>query len=331
MFILITVFDTAFTQIPPTLDGNWVLDTAKSDEFDGTLINSNKWYDISFPYLQATGFGSDWCGVYIFSNNRKWLSNGELVLDYQYFPGQTYKHQTGGIKSINFDFSYGYYEIYAKLPGYYESGTPTGRGFWPTFWLYYLESQNGCLTKHDEIDILEPSGCTYFNANANAVNVWDEKTNPNYPNPNNSNECQYIGDHSFGFENDNLPPLFEDYHKYAAEWLPNKIVFYFDDVPFYSINNHHSIPDVPMRVMIDFQLTVCENLCWQQPPEDTLQMKVKYFRYYELNQNCNNDAFITSNTELNNFIFQVKRNITIGNGLPSVYLFPNQKIELQIF
>lgn len=312
----------SYSQVSPSTDNNWIPNTTKSDEFGGTTLDATKWYDISHPYLQATGYGSGWSGMYIFSNNRKWVSNGELVLDYQYFPGQTYEHRTGGIKSINFDFSYGYFEIYAKLPGYYENGVPIGRGFWPTFWLYFEQYNSGCMVKHDEIDILEPSGCDYYSANANGVGIWDEIDNPLDP------LCKQP-DKPFNLLKNNLPILFEGYHKYAAEWLQNRVVFYFDDVPFYSAYNHHAIPDVPMRVMIDLQLQPSVDYCWQQPLSMPQQMTVDYFRYYELNKDCNNDAFLLNNTQLNSFVFQVKRNITIGNGTTSIYFPPNTKKTLR--
>ena len=32
-----------FAQVPPSLDPNWMIDTMKSDEFNGSTLNSSKW------------------------------------------------------------------------------------------------------------------------------------------------------------------------------------------------------------------------------------------------------------------------------------------------
>jgi len=90
--------------------------------------------------------------------------------------------QIGGISTVNGTnyeaYSYGYLEIYAKLPGFVDgNGVAHGDKFWPAFWTYHEELDgNNCRTVHDEIDILEPDGIQYANCNQNVCGVWSETT-----------------------------------------------------------------------------------------------------------------------------------------------------------
>jgi beta-glucanase (GH16 family) len=181
-------------------------------------------------------------------------------------------YYSGGIQSLNHDYSYGYFEIYAKLPGFYDNGISDGEGFWPAFWTCYVETDiNGCRMIHDEIDILEPSGIQYADAKSNVAGWHDEHPDCDTNNVKVSGHVWYT--HS--------QPLFDDYHKYAVEWLPDRIIFYFDDLPFYIEYNHPKMVMRPQYVVIDQQMdnntSVNPNMPFPQ------YMSVDYFRYYELN------------------------------------------------
>lgn len=161
---------------------------------------------------------------------------------------------------------------------------------------------------HDEIDILEPSGFQYADGKTNVVGWHNELSNGN---------ClgYKVGQGSFTSPN----PLFTGYHKFGMEWNSDRIVFYFDDTPFYSSFNDPSLIMDPQTVVIDLQIDI--NVNDFNPSIVFPQfMKIDYFRYYELNKNCSTDAFIQSNLDLQNFIFSVKKNIFIGNNSTQIFL-----------
>lgn len=220
------------------------------------------------------------------------------------------KHWSGGVQSKDHDYSYGYFEIRAKLSGFYNNGQPTGEGFWPAFWTYYIDvkdTSTGCYITHREIDILEPSGKQYADSKTNVSGWWTNQITNNCP-------LKY-GEYYFH----SPTPLFIEFHKYAVEWLPHRIVFYFDDEPYFVSYNDNSVPDLSHFVVIDQQL---QGGNWPLNPNTPMPsyMTIDYFHYYQLKKDCSTNAFINNNTDLSNFDYAVKNNITIGTGSTFVYL-----------
>ncbi len=119
--------------------------------------------------------------------------------------------------------------------------------------------------------------------------------------------CQYL----------NSTPLFENEHKYALEWLPNRVVYYFDDIPIHEYEGI-GIPQHTMIVVMAMQMSsgyVDTNIPIPQ------EYQVNYFRYYKLiDDYCGTDANIQNYTQLNRFVFGVRRNITIGAAESSISL-----------
>lgn len=306
---------TVQAQIPPNLDDNWQLNTLKSDEFDGTSLNTSKWDALNPPSI-----GYDWgegthfrpANVSVDGSNLK-LKVEDITWSNRYF--------SGGIQSVDHNYSYGYFEISAELPGYYNNGVPCGKGFWPAFWTYYIEDENGCRIIHDEIDILEPSGTQYADGLSNVAGWHDEDPDCNIDHVKVSGDVWYTNDE----------PLFEDFHKYAVEWLPDRIIFYFDDQPFYVSYNHPKMVMQPQYVVIDQQIDGYLPVPYLNPNTPLPQyMTVKYFRYYELkNTDCNQDVSIVNNYQFNNFSFGVRRNINIGSGSSSITMSTGDNITLR--
>ena len=313
--LLLTCFiSSIYCQIPPNLDNNWKLNTKKSDEFNDTILDDSKWdvLDIS------NGIGYSWGGAEYFRPENVAVDNNILQLIVERKPNNHNKYYSGGVRSVNHNFSYGYFEIYAKLPGFYNNGIPCGDGFWPAFWTYYVEEdEDGCRIIHDEIDILEPSGRQYANAKSNVAGWHDE-----HP------DCEIDHIKVCEAQYNHNQPLFKDYHKYAVEWLPDRIIFYFDDQPFYAQYNHPKMIMKPQYVVIDQQMDKTYNVNSNTPfPQ---YMLIDYFRYYELNTSfCEQTLSITSNSQLNKHLPGVRKNIIIGDGTNSLYLSNNQSITLR--
>lgn len=291
-------------QSPPNLDGNWALNPSLSDEFQGYSLDLTKWdiLDNSVPCDPVDGHDCWTYGRFVSYNV---VPSGDLLL-----LKATDKLHTSGIKSKNSNYLYGYYELRAKLPGYLNPLTnqPCNRGFWTSFWAYYQVKTNNCIIAHNEIDINEISGLDGVDSDARTVNshCWSYSGN-----------CQ--ADLYCDTLLHNLPPLYENFHKFGAEYLPDRIIFYFDDVPFNVYHGQVFNPAYAMRVVIDNQLRIESEINDNTPWP--MNYTIDYFRYYQLKTNyCATDASIIDNTQLANFQFGVRRNITIGNGSSNVSL-----------
>jgi beta-glucanase (GH16 family) len=312
LIILIIQQFTVDGQSPPIYDKNWVLNPGLSDEFNGTQIDPTKWS------ISNNVRGWSYC---TFISSFASVNNGYLNLKADYIGSTLY---TSGIYTTNYNYLYGYYEMNAKLPGYFNPITQQycNKGFWTAFWNYYdVRTDSNCILQHDEIDIIELDGC------CNQVDgcsiggggcIQDGHcghTNVIFPG---------------GYVVHNLPPLSQAYHKYACEWYPNRVIYYFDDVPVASSFNNPNIPSDGnnTRVVIDNQLLhqsdFNSNTPWPQI------YSIDYFHYYQLNMSyCGTDATINSNSDLANFQYGVRRNITIGNGSSSISLNVGDNITLR--
>ena len=290
----------------PANDANWVLDTAKSDEFNGTTINTNKWHVLDCPSGDCCNFG----GATAFERGNAIDSGGRLCLRVDGpggapFPCSGGTFATGGIISANFNYSYGYFEMYAKLPGFTDSaGVVHSDKFWPTFWMAY----NPYCSIHNEIDIMDECCCTYTSA-ASTGSGWGSAGTG-------ADTCAQIRD---GFIMYTSPvPLCNGFHKFALEWNTNKIIFYRDDVPYFENYNSPSFTMNPQKVLMDLQVS---NSCDFYPGTPFPQyMQVDYFRYYKLNLDCGTSSVMLNNTDLVNYVFSVKSDITLGNGAGTISL-----------
>jgi beta-glucanase (GH16 family) len=308
VFAALTGFNiNLHAQIPQVvLDDNLISDFTKSDEFNGSSLDTNKWFYIdACNDTDSIKHGFNWGGGEFCRPQNVSVGGGNLVLKVEYNPDSldtlspclhhhSYPFYSGGIMSALKkgagdlgdigNFSFGYYEMRAKLPGYYDSQhQPVGSGFMPTFWIYYQHWNNGCVDKHDEVDILEPDPYQYYDAKTNVAGWHDELQD--------TCGAKKIGQKYF----ESSTPLFEDFHKYGMELLPDKIVFFFDDEPFYSVDANaspeilHSLDMSPyLCVVINVQMG---GFLRPGPPPDApipQRMYVDYFRYYSMAEDAMN-------------------------------------------
>jgi hypothetical protein len=110
------------------------------------------------------------------------------------------RRYVSGLITTKYSFSqlYGVFEIRARLP--------KGRGFWPAFWLLPADS-----TWPPEIDVFE---------------VLGHETTKLYV----AAHSKAGGDHTAAGGDMRVPDLSEDFHRYAVEWGPEEIRWYFDGV-----------------------------------------------------------------------------------------------------
>ena len=307
---MMTLFCGVICAQTPANDQNWQLNTGLSDEFNGTSLDGTKWQALDCP----TGVGANWGGSSAFSSQNVSVSGGILNLKcdgpasqgfcFNYPLQNIVGYKTAGIWSLNESYSYGYLEIYAQLPGFIDgNGVAHADKFWPAIWTYHQEFTGSCETDHDELDIMDQCCNEYSDAKTIGYGGYDHDVN-----------CTAIGWPTSLYTNS--VPLCNSYHKYAVEWNTNKVIFYFDDLPLHEI--YTSVSMNPMKAVIDLQLDGSSNFYSGAPfPE---YMNLDYYRYYQLNKACSTSATILNNTDLANYIFSVKSDITFGNGANSVSL-----------
>ena len=306
-FILMDFYFPILGQTPAN-DLNWKLDTAKSDEFNGTSINTSKWHILDCPSGDCCNYG----GATAFEKGNSTVSGGLLQLrmdgpGYAPIPCNRETYATAGITSDSSNYSYGYFEIYAKLPGFLDSmGNAHADKFWPTFWMAY----NPYCSIHNEIDVMDECCCIFSDAKSTASG-WGQAGSG-------ADSCQVLNDGFF--LNVSPVPLCNSFHKFALEWNTNAIIFYRDDLPYYENYNKASMAMNPLKIIIDLQIAnTCDFYAGTPFPQ---YYSVDYFRYYTLNYDCTSSATILTNAGLAAYVYSVKSDITFGNGTDSISLNP---------
>ena len=158
-------------------------------------------------------------------------------------------------------WTYGRIEVRAKIP--------TGRGMWPAIWMLGSDRSQG-WPACGEIDIMENVG---FNPEIIHANIHTKKYN-----------------HVLGTNKGNRITVarpYADFHKYAIEWFPERIDFFFDDRKYFTYANEGTGPDAwPFDKAQYLILNIAVGGGWggQQGIDDSIfpqQMYVDYVRIYQ--------------------------------------------------
>lgn len=248
--LLVTFVFSAMAQLPEN-NSSWRLVASKSDEFDQG-IDLGRWVLIG----DSDPMWHFW-GISKFLESNSSVKNGYLYL-------QTHKKDatyfTGGIHSKNPEYHFGYYELRAKVP--------KGRGFWHAFWLYG-EGQEW----YDEIDIFEPMGELNIAGRGTSFGVVDMRADNQHP--------YRIEFSDIGVD------LSLDFHTFALKWQPDTLVFYIDGRVMGVCAKSDIIPQHPMYLYIDQQVSCPDKSSAWSCPDSAMDASlpqyfiVDYFRYYE--------------------------------------------------
>lgn len=281
----------AFGQTPAN-DPHWQL--VWEDKFD--TLNTNIW-------LVQDNF-DHYGEKQVFINKNVYIENGSLVCEIkkEYYScpswaiepewhcvrqnnsGHPYSYTSGWVESKRaYNTQYGYIEANINFPYQF--------ALWPAFWTFIGDSvENG--TNAAEIDIAEMLGKTGPNTittNIHKVfpdnNIFFEKHSPS----------------NFIWGNNN-------WHKYAIEWSPSKIIWYLDDCLIRVFPNHGIIDSI--RIIIGIGLIPDVQLNTTSFPQ---KMNVDYVRVYNLKNDCNTMLNLC-NYNFGTHDNKVKKNIIIGNG-----------------
>jgi beta-glucanase (GH16 family) len=249
---------------PNGQSGNWSL--LFQDEFDGTTLDSSKWVSCYLYHWANVGcYKTNGTSASWYMPDDVLVGDGMLKLRAQQrtvtgSDGQTYAYSSGLISSgkdtydpsiePRFAFLYGYVEMRAKVPA--------GEGLWSAFWMLQADGQWPW-----EIDMLESLGHqpdTAFMTVHYPMANWDDEVD----------NSVYSG-----------PDLSADFHTYAVEWAPDKIVWYIDGVERKRFSDPAHIPSAPMYIMAN--LAVGGD--WPGPPSAATvfptQLDVDYIRVWQ--------------------------------------------------
>ena len=241
-----------------------------SDEFDGEELDLTKWVVETHP----KGFVNTELQQHVNSTDNLYVENGDLVI--QALKNEDEKgnvtYTSGRINSYQkANFMYGYFEARIKVP--------EGQGFLPAFWMMPNTNKYGGWPLSGEIDIMEVVG-------------GDEATTYStlhYGLPHEYSQGSYTltsGDFA------------SEYHVFACEYLPDKMIFYVDGEKFYETDDWFCTTKLgvekefpaPFDNAFYFTLNVAVGGDWPGDPDDSTvfddraQMRVDYVRVYQLDE-----------------------------------------------
>jgi beta-glucanase (GH16 family) len=231
-----------------------------SDEFDiDGAPNPNKWgYDVG-----GGGWGNHELEYYTNTTNNASIANGILSIT-------TKKESMGGmnytssrmVSKTPADMLYGRVEVKAKLP--------SGKGTWPAIWMLPNDYAYGNWPKSGEIDIMEMVG---YDPNNVHFSIHDQ--------------ANFAGNSKTSTMN--IPTAMTNYHIYRADWTPDGIKGYYDDVLVFTFlndktGNSATWPfDKPFHILLN--LAIGGDWGGAQGVDDSIfptEMQVDYVHYYKM-------------------------------------------------
>jgi beta-glucanase (GH16 family) len=231
-----------------------------SDEFetDGAP-DPNKWgYDTG-----GGGWGNHELEYYTNTTSNASIANGVLAITAkkEVMSGMNYTSSRMVSKTPS-DLLYGRIEVKAKLPA--------GTGTWPAIWMLPSDYAYGSWPKSGEIDIMEMVG---YDPNNVHFSIHDQ--------------TNFAGNSKTSTLN--IPTASTDYHLYRADWTPDGIKGYYDNILVFTFLNDKSGNsatwpfDKPFHIMLN--LAIGGDWGGIKGVDDTIfptAMQVEYVRYYKL-------------------------------------------------
>jgi len=288
-FLLFLCTFVVLAQTPHT-DPHWIVNTKFSDEFDG---NKNAiWQEYKLTDFLGSALGDPANIQYGTENQRTYIRFiAEMKNGTPYSAGVRVGLNYGNQLSSHPGLGYGYYEIEGRL-----LQTPNIQsGLWPAFWLQHGNNVQKPYW-YEELDIFEPDNCQVRENNHHVSFHY-------YPDP---DTAKFFSDTYSKYNVD-----MSQWHKYAVEWLPERVTFYLDDVAFFVISDRPTPYRQNTNLFIDLQ-TDDSAKC----PPDILDgllgcFDVNYFRYYQLKYDCN--TVVTQIPNFNTYNYAVKKSISLSS------------------
>ncbi|WP_295712645.1 glycoside hydrolase family 16 protein [Mucilaginibacter sp.] len=202
------------------------------DEFNGDVLDSNKWSKIAPGAADWNKHMSSYTDCYQQSDGKlylKGIKNPDTLADHR-------PYLTGGVYTKGkFAFQYGKIEIRAKLE--------CAQGAWPAIWMLAEKNKYGKYPMNGEIDIME---------HLNRDSIIYQTTHSYY---------------TLNLKQDKNPPHFgtaklniNDFNVFGLEWYPDKLIFTLNGKETFTYPRKQDSGtiqwpyDQPFYIMIDQQL-----------------------------------------------------------------------------
>lgn len=305
ILLLTAIYGKLFSQTPST-DSHWNL--IFEEHFSGTDIDNSVW-NVAHDFDH---YGEP--QVYLEDNVT--LDRGNLVITVQKERYQCYDLNSWACNKEWYDYTSGWVETNSSHNfqyGYISSRIklPYGQGFWPAFWTFKGQGVTGNAA---EIDIFEMTGhrpSTVMGTNLHMkycckgceVDCSNGYMSPMCPDDDSSILC-------YGM--DINIPSYTNWHTYAVEWSPSKIIWYIDGI-MVRVSSNPGIHD-PVKIILNLAI-----FPWSLPDNTTpfpSKMYVDHLHVYELEYD---NLIINSNSyDFTTYNNKVKKSISIGGGLTSI-------------
>lgn len=303
----------------PSNDPSWILTSIGSDDFTGALTNysfSGDWRNV-WCYCNAGTpvsidvkdckrvnnpifVGPDAQGNSFILLETKKQNNVVTQPNYcnsNYTSCAPVNNVTGtktyisqGYLTSNKLFKYGYFELRARLP--FIPSNLTSSGLAANFWLKSWVSGN-------EIDVFEFRG----ESNTNGFHKWGGNSHYNAGSTVISDPSQVMT---------LSEPITNNWHKWALEWGPNSLKYYFDGALVYTSYNHAAEMDL-QQIILDVNVGnfVSPNVTTVDP----YNYEIDYIHIYGLNTSQLNNCYINnSGPNFNSISNSVYQCVELGNG-----------------
>ncbi|GHB63609.1 family 16 glycosylhydrolase [Persicitalea jodogahamensis] len=262
LLILWAGLATTYAQPAPPKGYKWIKNEAFSDEFEGTSLDSTKWYARS-PYWK------DGRPPATFRAENVAVKEGSLqIKDVVLDPPEGVYHLAGGaVASKSSGALYGYYEARMKASGVSMSST---------FWLKTPAHKVGCETVQQELDIVEAIG----GAKKYAAFKYKMKSNAHiFRTDCDGNKLPVL---STPGETDLVAAADSMYHTFGCWWKDaNTLDFYYNGEYRFTIHPDTTISKTPFDVPMYMHL-VTETYNWEVPPTpEELADTNKNVTYYD--------------------------------------------------
>ncbi len=191
----------------PLTDGDMVL--VWNDEFDGDTLDGNLWTLNAKMNQSDIKNGTDERNVCVTDGKllmRSWREDD---------PDVPYSTNTSVTTDGTMSFRYGYLEIYANVPFM--------QGAWPSYWTQSKDIHRS-VDYMTEVDIFEIFGVK--NGVSAQLHKWNFTT---------GQHCQLdYGRKDYYFDQETVPTLNDEYHRYGFGWTPTEMYFTVDGEIFFS-------------------------------------------------------------------------------------------------
>lgn len=183
-----------------------------NDEFDTSSIDANKW---NFE-LNCDGGGNNEKQCYTDNEENAFVKDGILnIVALPAGEGAEQPYTSARLNTrYNADFTYGRFEVRAKLPA--------GQGSWPAFWMLPTDEVYGGWPRSGEIDVLESVNLNVQNEDGSLESKIYGTLHYGRAWPDNSESGK-----EYEFAQGSNPA--DDFHTYAVEWQEGEIRWYVDN------------------------------------------------------------------------------------------------------